>query len=354
MTLSREQFKDQMVDYLYGELAAEERAAFEASVAQSEELRRELASMQGTLRSARAGLQSLAEEAPARVRQNVLAFAEQHKPARSVNRVRVTDAPTGSGWLARFSQPRWVGALSVAAIAGLALLTNSLSQHDTLSDLEPAPQSAAQPTAASAERANEAAPVLEPVLPAEPAEPQPARELGAHDRQPSAKRSAPQATRSRRAEPSASKGIGSATSGSLEADEARAELRAPEPAALAPAAAEAKAEGFGSGAVPAKSSTHATANAEREMAQPVDDLGSAAARRSGNSAPGGAAIIAAPAPRASLSADDLVKQARAHVAAGRMPQAIADYRTLLQRFPKDKRALEWTKTLQRLVQGQEL
>jgi TolA-binding protein len=49
-----------------------------------------------------------------------------------------------------------------------------------------------------------------------------------------------------------------------------------------------------------------------------------------------------------LSADELVKQAHAHAVAGRLSQAIAGYRALLKRFPDDKRAAEWTKTLRRL------
>jgi TolA-binding protein len=54
------------------------------------------------------------------------------------------------------------------------------------------------------------------------------------------------------------------------------------------------------------------------------------------------AEAAAPAP---LPAARLERRAREHIAAKRWPQAAADYRELLRRFPKDPQHAEWLKQL---------
>src|SRR4051812_35216023 len=77
MTLSFEQFRERMVDYLYQELTGDELRAFEAYLSESAEARRELSALQSTLHIARQGLaQAAAEEPPTRVRAAVLAAAQ--------------------------------------------------------------------------------------------------------------------------------------------------------------------------------------------------------------------------------------------------------------------------------------
>ena len=75
MKLSLEQFRERLVDYLYGTLEGEELRMFEECLAESEVCRRELSTMQSTLRTARLELAKPASGPAPVVRDAVLAAA---------------------------------------------------------------------------------------------------------------------------------------------------------------------------------------------------------------------------------------------------------------------------------------
>ena len=78
MTLSSEQFREQLVDYLYGELEGDSLREFEASLRASELCRRELEAMKETLRISREGvpsLRALDDAPPSRVNSAIMAAA---------------------------------------------------------------------------------------------------------------------------------------------------------------------------------------------------------------------------------------------------------------------------------------
>ena len=74
--ITPEEFRDAIVDYLYDEMDASTRGAFERTMQGSDELRREVDELTRTLRISRRALQvAAAETPPSRVRRNVLAAA---------------------------------------------------------------------------------------------------------------------------------------------------------------------------------------------------------------------------------------------------------------------------------------
>src|SRR5262245_36608501 len=95
MTFSLEQFRERLVDYLYGDLTGDELAAFEACLAESDACRRELENMRDTLRHARASLADLEEAPPPHVRRAVFDFAAERAAGVSSARV-LAAAPRGA------------------------------------------------------------------------------------------------------------------------------------------------------------------------------------------------------------------------------------------------------------------
>jgi anti-sigma factor RsiW len=102
------EISERMVDYLYGELADGERAAFETHLAGCESCRAEAAGLQRTLGEARAAFKGpLSEEPPSRVRATVLAAAaEAAREAKA--------AAGGGGFWAWLRRPWFLPALGAA------------------------------------------------------------------------------------------------------------------------------------------------------------------------------------------------------------------------------------------------
>lgn len=143
MTLTRQQFREQLIDYVYDQLAAPDRAAFEACLAESDEYRRELGELRSTLQLAREGLAALEEDPPARVKRAVLAAARTRPVVK-----------------ARFSA-LWLAPLSVAAVVGLAVLVKTRTPERAAPSTAPvsAPavrEASPEPPADEAARAPEA------------------------------------------------------------------------------------------------------------------------------------------------------------------------------------------------------
>src|SRR5438445_13370176 len=90
MAMTHEQIDEQMVDFLYGELPADARAAFEAHVAGCERCRREVESFGQVRAVARTVLD---EEPPARVHDAVMRAARQAAAAATVQVAATAAAP---------------------------------------------------------------------------------------------------------------------------------------------------------------------------------------------------------------------------------------------------------------------
>jgi hypothetical protein len=115
------EIKDRTIDYLYGELPAGARAAFEQHLAGCDSCRAEVGSLQGTLQQARAAVKMTDEAPPARVRVAVLeaarAAAGAVPMAARVAPVRARTASTeGPGFWEWLRRP-WLLPLAGAAAA---------------------------------------------------------------------------------------------------------------------------------------------------------------------------------------------------------------------------------------------
>jgi anti-sigma factor RsiW len=130
------EIKDRLVDYLYRELTAPERAAFEAHLSGCDACRAEVAAFEGTLARTRGAMKALDEAPPARVRVAVLeAAARAAAPAVVPLAAAAAAAPrraplgarepeeqhTSEGFWAWLRRP-WVVPAGLAAAAALVLL----------------------------------------------------------------------------------------------------------------------------------------------------------------------------------------------------------------------------------------
>ncbi|HEX5661751.1 MAG TPA: hypothetical protein VFX59_31385 [Polyangiales bacterium] len=332
--MSEEQFREQLVDYLYGELDGAQRAAFEKEL-EAPERRAELEAMRATLRTARTGLAALDEEPPARLRGAIL---DAERASRNVIALKP--------WYRR------AGTITPMLAAAAALTFAVLApRRDEQPRLEPQPRLEQAP----------------PPLPAAPAVVPPADDAPAESKGKLEARGT--SARERHVEAPAEK-----------EREARPPLRAPRPAeARKSAAADERADDFGGGfaAPPAGWGSGGGAlgrGAARERA--LDKAEPEAAEESVASAPPPrAAAPASPShsmaseqaggpakrsqvvskPGAELASgrdagqqrapDELVQRAREHASAHRWSEAVLAYRELLQRFPKDERAASWRSEL---------
>jgi hypothetical protein len=340
VSLSEEQFREQLVDYLYGELDDTQRAAFEAELAASPARRAELDALRATLRTARTGLASLEEEPPARLR-GVILDAErasyrvvQRKPW---YRRGVTVAPL----------------LAAAAALTFAVLAPR-PEH------QPGPDYASEPAALPTPReAAPTSPTREEDAPGvgelarAPVESKGKLEASEKKRElrsRSAARRGPAAEENiaERADDRAAQGEGfaqppagwgSGTLGGsgggglrLEPHADKAASRAPSPRAPAPRAS----------APASESAVSESAVSEAAPAPVASRPAPAPAKTSADAEPREQARPEAAAPRAP---DEQVKRAQEHMAARRWSQAVIAYRELLQRFPRDERAARWRSEL---------
>ena len=358
MTLPMEQFRELLLDYVYGQLEGEPLRAFEDCLRESADCRRELALLQSTLQRARAGLASAAQaEDPApiaRMRSKVLAAAaEAHASARTSERVpahltrlRQVEPSAHSGLVAGALQwlraPWLLPSLGVAAAVALLVLGRQVEPPDTHGARQAAPAASAA--------AHE--PAVAPSAPAQVPGPSRVGEsqspLG--QQAPADERQRPTSARSGAARARApSKGFAAPPPAWVEEQPAMRERAVVEqrrareepgaPAAPAPARAEGSLSdgargGVGPSAAPASGAAAATASrAARDDAHAELELaGKDKASAKSAQAPGRA-------PDAALHV------ASEHFMAQRFEQAAAAYRELLRRYPDDPRAAGWKRRL---------
>jgi hypothetical protein len=280
VSLSDEQFREQLVDYLYGELSDARRAAFEAALAESADRRAELEAYRATLRHARSGLAALSEDPPARLRSAVL---DAERASKVVSR---------KAWYRRSAA--LVPALAAAAALAFAVLSPR-RDHQMGPEYEVPPLPAA------------------PVQPAAPAPPPPSQPAPV-DRA-STKAGAPAKERRR----------------AVDKEPAKKKAGADGFGAFAEPPA-----GWGGGAQP-KAEPERAAEAESKDDRASGGAPAAAPARAAAPAPARDAreehVERAPAA--------LVERAKALIDARRWADAIIAYRELQQRFPRDERVPAW-------------
>jgi hypothetical protein len=357
MTDSREQFRKRSIDYLYGELEGAELADFEAQLAASESYRDELAALQRTLKTSRAGLAMLEESPPAHISRELNAFAKAH--AASTQR-------TAGDWLASawLRKPIWIGAVGVSAVVALALIARppknpERERSSELPNASPAARDEAAPAPSQSSGAGlPASPVAQPPA-AAPARPMPKSSSPSPIGGPQTHRPAAAPARPMR-ESSGSGLTGSAQTHRPAAASVRTIRESSgrpldvEPASKTEAPAKRSAD------APEENADMAAPRAQPANTEPVEKTKATARSRAaaasqdpatenGARAP---APLAAEAESRSISAGDneleaeaLVRAARKHMTARRFAAAAAAYEVLLRRFPEDARATEWRRQL---------
>jgi hypothetical protein len=389
MSDEREQFRQRLLDYLYGELEGAELAAFEAQLAESQPNRDELAALQRTLETSRAGLAMLEEAPPARISRTVNNFAQAHAEAIASERSARAWHTGVSSWLRK---PIWAGALGVSAVVALVLIirapkSSQPGRSSELPDSSPAapaplpasetPESSggdshAEPTTQRPARQTPPA-SIGAALPAEPearpAAPTPRR---TNESSGAATPAAPEAQRPVPPPRTANESSGAALPAAPEAQRptpapqqanrssdadfpAKPEVQRPNPTSAMrhqqPTAAKRWAEaplGNANLAAPQpqpsaadedKASARSRGGAARKASAPADGTRAAATPEAESEPrPNGA--------RANDSeADALVRVAHEHMTTHRFAEAAAAYEVLLQRFPRDARASEWRRQL---------
>lgn len=151
---------DQLLDYLYGEMTAEERQAFEAA-ARDPQVQKELAE----LRRVQSMLRSLPEESPsATASQNILRQARLHADQRQHRQ---------SYWASLWKPLTMIGATAAAALA-LIVSMRTYETHETPGATESSPSNVVEPPPSIPEP-EPSTPLTEKAepLPPAPAEPQP-------------------------------------------------------------------------------------------------------------------------------------------------------------------------------------
>ena len=241
MTFSHDDIDQRIVDLLYGELAGEERAAFDAHVAGCERCRREVESLTGARAAARTVVRAgLDDEPPSALRERILVAARQAAAERApveAHAAKSSQASRGAPkWLAWFRGPWSLPTLAtVAAMAGFLLVRGTIFR-EARRPLGEAPEARLTP-------ATEPAPA--PANKAEPAPTSPAASVGAEspkaDGRPEPEAKAQPAAGKRKAAPVVASGelqrqIGSSAAGSRRhAAAPKAPAQADEKARPAPA-----------------------------------------------------------------------------------------------------------------------
>ncbi|MDB4973785.1 MAG: hypothetical protein JWN48_2126 [Myxococcaceae bacterium] len=349
MKLSMQQFQDQLIDYLYGQLEGEALREFERCLAESEACRSELATLQDTLTRTRSELRRDPEAPPPRVRAAVLAAAAEQlrvmPAAPAPAPLRAAAAPPAqttkqtaqeSSFWSLVRTPWLVPTLGVAAAVALLVFHKEVEAPRSTLERQPS----------------------EPELaPASSPAPLPAAERSvATTSAPKGYAEPPRHWRGQREE--ALRGARESHA-EAERDERTA---APEQASLQDKARHATA--------PAAAPASVVAAAAPAPAKPAADglarIGGAGAGSGGSYVRGPSASSAASSPRAEGAAnvasasrkksasssrrDQLVARAQRQVVAAEWAQAIASYRELLKHFPDDPQVSGWRGQLAQLVQ----
>ena len=405
MSLTIEQFRERVVDYLYGELDGEALREFEACLVESAACRSELAALQSTLRTARAGLTPVDREVPpARVRTAVLAAAAEAQRARSPAALPVRALNEHlAAWWSWLRTPWLVPTIGVAAAVAVVVLGREIeplrrhqheAEHETVAHEAPTPTGSAATSAPTdvPENSRGGAPSRdEPTSLAQEGEAKsaisprkPAASAAARGRVPSKgfaqppagwadeRAAQPESPRQAASQPAAKKSAAPEVSrasravefGSAEEQEsappaARDQDRDDVPGRGASSADKVAAGGaLGGGA---------SAGAPRTAAAPVVAQRAPEKRESADGMKRGAASAPAPppaapariasesadqaphgsagAPEPSRGVDALVLRAQEHVAARRFREAASDYRALIRSYPQDARVAAWKKSL---------
>lgn len=318
-TLTHEQFRERLLDYLYDELTRDERTAFEASLAESEVYRRELEAMRETVQLARSGLAALEEAPPARASQAALEFAAQHRAAQvAEERAQAEPKPSFWSWL---RSPTFAAVAGFATVAALAVVSQR-NVFDPKPDVDLPAIELGEPRAA----------------PPPPAADEAKRER-LEEPEPAPRDSAPPS----RPEPASSPSrpaLESAPARKPASDSARPAQRsfAPPPPPRA----------SGGAAPNAPQKRAAESGTRRRAADPVESEASES-----RFAPPPPAAATAAQDSEMLSDDgvqdtleDAVRAARQHVAEGRLREAARAYRELLRLYPREPRAPEWRRQLE--------
>ncbi len=295
MSLSEERFREQLVDYLYGELDDARRAAFEAELSASPERRAELAALRATLQSARTGLSVLNEDPPVRLRGAILDAAQEQRKVQA-------RAP----WYRR-------GTTLAPLLAAAAALTFAVLSPNR--DQQPGPDYSSEAAPASA--------------PAQPAEQAPAPIAGDRLAAPPEAEGKGKLEAPRRAK---KRDTGRRSEVELSAPREAAEpaLRERDDAYAQPP------EGWsGLGAASTAGGGPGASADKAERAQDEARSGAPAAPPASRPAP------------AKRAPDAAVESANAHMQAHRWSEAVLAYRELMQRYPKDERYVAWRGQLTR-------
>jgi hypothetical protein len=133
------QVKEQLIDFLYGELPAEARSAFTEHVQGCPACKAEVASYQSTLDSARAALGGpLLAEAPARVHLAVMAAANAAAKQAMPTKARTSAARDELGFFARLWRTPWfLPTCGAASIATVVFLVRVLKNPEVLPGQRP-------------------------------------------------------------------------------------------------------------------------------------------------------------------------------------------------------------------------
>jgi hypothetical protein len=364
VTLSNDEFQERLVDYLYGELEGDELRAFEDHLRAWDEARRELATLQATLRTARDGLTQIVDgPLPARVRSTLLAAAgAQLRAAEPSPAIPPTLVPEQGAFLRWLRAPWLLPTLGVAAAVALVVFGKH-SQAPSMqvdeqtakpSEQQPGPSPASAPpsTATSESR------------PPEDKGGQPAADM--QQAPAKAARSRHERARSQNegfaVPPPAWEAKREQASGTLEESRPKQAPAASGAARKSSAAAEREAplaQDKASGGLGEASGPRVDRRAAAERSESLDGLAEPT-----TPAPAARAVPAAPAvaddariesanerqpthaqAKPALAPDDLARRAQQHVTAQRWQLAAADYRELLRRFPNDTRVAAWRKQL---------
>lgn len=347
MTLTMEQFRERLVDYLYGELEGEEREAFEACLAASETCQQELESMRHTLSHARSGLAELQEPPPPGLHHRLLALADR-EGRRSHARLRL---PWIVLWL---RNPAFISAAGLATVALLAVVGRQAFRARP-EDLANPPAQTTHPTADSA-----ATPTREVAKPGasdgertapeatEPTDRQPHQRRGLGEASPAqldqATEGAPAPPSAKKAQPAPPRRTYAEPPPSWRPQRAAERTRRRERRATPAARGEKKTKGAAPAPVGARPSdladdTRATPMDLQQESEPEPEAKAAPALRS--AATDGSGSGAGAAGSGHYAPAELIRRAEKHLAEGRPQDAARAYLSLLQRFPQDPRRADW-------------